>query len=57
MNVGNLLVITAALLIWSQFVNWTVPTWTGRGLIGILGAVLIGATFALNGITIVKVVV
>lgn len=57
MNIGNLVVIVAALLIWSQVVQWTVPTWVGRSVIGILGAVIIGGAFALNGITIFKVIV
>jgi len=55
MNVGNLVVITAALLIWSQIVQWTIPTWTGRSLIGVLGAIVIGASFAIAGITVVGV--
>lgn len=54
MNAGNAIVIVAALLIWSQFVQWTIPTWTGRRLIGIVGAVLIGGAFALSGITVVS---
>lgn len=55
MNVGNLVVIVAALLIWSQIVQWTVPTWTGRSVIGIIGSVIIGASFAIAGITVVGV--
>jgi len=52
MNAGNAVVILATLIVWSQFVQWTVPTWSGRSLIGILGSIIIGAAFAMSGITV-----
>lgn len=55
MNVNNLIIIAAVLFIWSQIVQFTVPTTTGRTIIGILGSVIIGGSFAMAGITIVGV--
>lgn len=51
MNTANLLIICASLIIWSQIVQMIVPTWTGRALIGISGSLIIGAAWAINGIT------
>lgn len=52
MNVENLIVIISVLLIWSHFVQWTVPSLVGRYIIGIFGSITIGIAFAMNGITV-----
>lgn len=54
MNYANTLVIAATLIIWSQFVQWTVPTSLGRNILGLAGAVVIGATFAAAGISAIS---
>lgn len=57
MDVQNALIIIGTLIMWTALIHMVVPTQVGRSLIGIVGAVVIGATFAINGITVFKVVV
>lgn len=52
MNYANTLVIVATIIIWSQIIQWTVPTSLGRSILGIFGAVFIGVTFAAIDVTV-----
>ena len=54
MNVSNLILITAAVVIWTQVVQYIQPEATNRRFyMSLIGSCVIGVVFNLSGISII----